>query len=181
MSFFGNLQAREKIFVVCAALVIVGVLVFQLGFAPLLDRSAILDRQLRSADSQLAEIHTLQQDYLQQKSVVDRINTQLKQQQKNFAIFSHLEKLAGETSIRDKILYMKPTVNTPNEIYDEESVEIKMEGVTLEQLIRYLHQVENSSQLLKIKRLYIKPRLDDRQILSVIFRVSTFNLKTPTS
>jgi hypothetical protein len=56
-----------------------------------------------------------------------------------------------------------------------------MEGVTLEQLIQYLYQVENSPQFMKIKRLHIKPRLDNRQILSAIFRVSTFTPKEGTS
>jgi general secretion pathway protein M len=76
---------------------------------------------------------------------------------------------------------MKPTVSTPSEAYDEEAVEIKMEGVTLEQLIQYLYQVENSPQFMKIKRLHVAPRRDNRQILSAIFRVSTFTPKEGTS
>jgi len=122
----------------------------------------------------------MQQDYRRQKSVVDSINSQLKKQQ-NFAIFSRLEELAGQTGIRNNILYMKPTVSTPSEVYNEESVEIKMEGVTLAQLVRYLHQVENSPQLLKIKRLETKPRFDNRQLLTATFRVSAFTLKEGTS
>jgi hypothetical protein len=34
---------------------------------------------------------------------------------------------------------------------------------------------------MKIKRLHINPRLDNRQILSAIFRVSTFSPKEGTS
>jgi hypothetical protein len=56
-----------------------------------------------------------------------------------------------------------------------------MEGVTLEQLKTYLYEVEQSPQFLKIKRLNIKPRLNDRQLLSVIFRVSTFTPKDQQS
>ena len=118
----------------------------------------------------------MQQEYQRQKNVVTSINTQLKRQP-NFAIFSRLEELAGQTGIRGKIIHMKPTVSTPSEVYNEESVEVKMEGVTLEQLVHYLHQVENSPQLLKIKRLEIKPRFDNRQILTATFRVSAFTLK----
>lgn len=181
MNFFWNLQQRERILVICATLAVLGTLVFVLLIDPLLQRSALLDRQIVSATRQLADMQSLQRDYARQQSVVERINVQLQQQQKNFAMFSRLEELAGQTGIRDKILYMKPTVSPPNDIYNEESVEIKMEGVTLEQLIRYLHQIESSPQLLKIKRLYLKPRLDNRQILSVIFRVSVFTMKNPAS
>jgi general secretion pathway protein M len=151
-------------------------LFFKVAIDPLFKHSADLDRQIVTARRQLAELRTMQQEYQRQKSVVDTINNQLKKQQ-NFAIFSRLEEFAGQTGIRNKILYMKPTVSTPSEVYNEESVEIKMEGVTLDQLVRYLHQVENSPQLLKIKRLEIKPRFDNRQILTATFRVSAFTLK----
>ena len=180
MNFFRNLQQREKLFVIGAGALLVLFLLFKLTIDPMLKRSADLDRQIVTARRQLDEVRTLQQDYQRQKSVVDSINSQLKNQP-NFAIFSRLEELAGQTGIRSKIVYMKPTVSTPNEVYNEESVEVKMDGVTLEQLVQYLHQIENSPQLLKIKRLEMKPHFDNRQILSATFRVSAFTLKGGTS
>jgi general secretion pathway protein M len=180
MNFWQNLQPRERLFVGGAGAALVLVLFFMLVIDPLFKHSAELDRQIVTARRQLTELRTMQQDYRRQKSVVDSINSQLKKQQ-NFAIFSRLEELAGQTGIRNNILYMKPTVSTPSEVYNEESVEIKMEGVTLAQLVRYLHQVENSPQLLKIKRLETKPRFDNRQLLTATFRVSAFTLKEGTS
>lgn len=176
MNFWQQLQPRERLFLGGGAAVLVLFLFFKVAIDPLFKHSADLDRQIVAARRQLAELRTMQQEYQRQKSVVDTINNQLKKQQ-NFAIFSRLEEFAGQTGIRNKILYMKPTVSTPSEVYNEESVEIKMEGVTLDQLVRYLHQIENSPQLLKIKRLEIKPRFDSRQILTATFRVSAFTLK----
>jgi general secretion pathway protein M len=177
MNFLQRLQPRERFLVLIAGVAVLVTLVYLVVVDPLLKRSATLDRQIANAQRQLKELSTLRQDYLRQRSVVDRINTQLKQQQKNFSIFSRLEEVARQTGVQNKIQSMKPTVSPPNDAYREESVEIKMEGVTLEQLIPYLYQVENSPQLLKIKRLDIKPRNDNRQILSVTFRVSVFTLK----
>jgi general secretion pathway protein M len=176
MNFWQSLQPRERLFLGGAGAMLVLFLIFKIAIDPLFKHSADLDRQIVTARRQLAELRTMQQEYQRQKTVVDSINSQLKRQQ-NFAIFSRLEEFAGQTGIRNKILYMKPTVSTPSEVYNEESVEIKMEGVTLEQLVRYLHQIENSPQLLKIKRLEIKPRFDNRQILTATFRVSAFTLK----
>jgi general secretion pathway protein M len=180
MNFWRQLQPRERLFLGGGVAVLVLFLFFKVAIDPLFKHSADLDRQIVTARRQLAELRTMQQEYQRQKSVVDTINNQLKKQQ-NFAIFSRLEEFAGQTGIRNKILYMKPTVSTPSEVYNEESVEIKMEGVTLDQLVRYLHQVENSPQLLKIKRLEIKPRFDNRQILTATFRVSAFTLKEGTT
>ena len=180
MNFFRNLQQREKLFVIGAGALLVLFLIFKLTIDPMLKRSADLDRQIVTARRQLDEVRTLQQDYQRQKSVVDSINSQLKNQP-NFAIISRLDELAGQTGIRSKIGYMKPTVSPQNEVYNEDSVEVKMDGVTLEQLVQYLHQIENSPQLLKIKRLEMKPHFDNRQILSATFRVSAFTLKGGTS
>ena len=180
MNFFRNLGTRERVFVMTAGLAVLLALLFMVVIDPMLAHSARLDRQIVTAQRELQELQTLQRTYQRQKSVLDRINAQLKRQQ-NFALLSRLEELAGQAGIRSKILYMKPTIGTPSDAYDEEAVEIKMEGVTLEQLIQYLYQVENSPQFMKIKRLYIKPRLENRQILSATFRVSTFTPKEGTS
>ena len=51
-----------------------------------------------------------------------------------------------------------------------------MEGVTLPQLVEYLHRVENSPQILRIKRLQIAPGHENRQLLSVRLRISVFSL-----
>lgn len=180
MNIWQSLGTRERLCVIGAAVAVLLTLLFLLVIDPLMAQSARLDRQLVAAQHQLEELHTMQREYRGQKRVLDSVNVQLNRQ-KNFSIISRLEGLAGESGLRSKILYMKPTVGVPSEAYEEEAVEIKMEGVTLEQLIRYLHQVESSPQFLKIKRLNIRPRFDDRQILTATFRVSTFTPKGGTS
>ena len=180
MNFLQNLQLREKVLVLCAAVAIVLALVYWAAINPLLSKATQLDRQIRNAQQELETLHAHRREYLQRQLVLDRINTQIKQQT-NFSIFSRLEELALNAGTRDKILHMKPTASSPSEIYTEESVESKMEGVTLEQLKTYLYEIEQSPQFLKIKRLYIKPRLNDRQLLSVTFRVSTFTPKDQSS
>lgn len=180
MNFIQNLGTREKIFIMSAVVVVLLTLLFTLVIDPMLAYSAQLDRQIRKAQQDLEELRLKQQEYAQQKQVLDRINTQLTRQQ-SFALFSRLEELARNTNTRDKILYMKPIVSSPSDAYEEESVEIKMENVTLEQLVAYLYQIEQSPQYLRIKRLYLKPLLNNRQMLSVIFRVSTFTPKSRSS
>jgi hypothetical protein len=69
---------------------------------------------------------------------------------------------------------MTPSANASSEAYIEESVAIEMANVTLEQLAKYLYEIEQSQQFLKIGRLTIKPLLSNRQLLTVSFRVSTF-------
>jgi type II secretory pathway component PulM len=180
MNFFRNLGLRERLFVIGAGAAVLLALLFMLVIDPMLAHSARLDQQIIKAQRDLQDLRTLQREYQRQKSILDDVNAQLKRQ-KNFSIFSRLEELAGQTGVRSSLLYIKPAVSTPSDAYEEEAVEIKLENVTLEQLTNYLYQIENSPQFMKIKRLYIKPRSDNRQILSAIFRVSTFTPKAGTS
>ena len=180
MNFLQNLGTRERVFITGAGVALLLTLLFTMVIDPMLVYSKQLDKQIVAAQRDLQEIQKLQQDYQRQKSILDRLNSQLKRQ-KNFSMFSRLEELAKQTDTRSKILHIKPMVSTPNDAYEEESVEIKMEEVTLEQLVQYLFQIENSPQFMKIKRLSIRPRLDNRQLLSVVFRVSTFTPKEGTS
>lgn len=176
MTFFYNLQLREKILVVCAAVAVVLFLLFMLVIAPVLDSSARLDRQIRKAEQDLKRLNAYRRDYNQQKQMLDNLNAQLSQRQ-DVAIFSRLEKLARDTGTRDKITGMTPSANASSESYTEESVAIEMADVTLEQLAKYLYEIERSPQFFKIRRLTIKPRSNDRQLLAVSFRVSTFTPK----
>ena len=170
------LQRREQILVAGAGIVVLLAVLFAFVVDPLLARAADLDRRLAAAGRQLAELQALRVDYQRQEQIIDRIDAQLRRQPRTFVIFSHLEQVAGQSGIQDKIQSMNTVAGPPNTVYKEDSVEVKMEGVTLAQLTEYLHRLERSPQVLKIKRLQIKPTRESRQLLSVRFRLSVFSL-----
>lgn len=176
MNYFHMLQRREQILVVGAVILVLVAVLFTFVIDPILARAVNLDRRLDAATRQLAELQALRGDYQRQQQILDRIDAQLRRQKKNFAVFSHLEQVAGQTGIQDKIRSMNTVASPPNTVYKEDSVEVRMEGVTLRQLIEYLHRVERSPQVLRIKRLQVNPARANRQLLSVRFRVSVFSL-----
>lgn len=176
MNFLQNLQLREKILVLGAAVAIVITLLYTLAIDPLLSQSIRLDRQIRKAQKDLRDMQTHRRAYIQQELVLKSVNAQINQQ-RNFSIISRLDVLARNTGTHDKVQGMKPVPSPLSEAYTENAVQIKMADVTLEQLQQYLYAVEQSPQFLKIKRLSIKPRQNNRQLLSATFRVSAFTPK----
>ena len=176
MNYFLMLQRREQVLVISVGVLVLLLATFTFVIDPILARAANLDRRLATAGRQLAELQTLRSDYQRQKRVIDRIDTRLRRQQRNFAIFSYLEQVAGRTGVQDKIQSMNTVASPPNTEYKEDSVEVRMEGVALQQLVEYLHRVENSPQILRIKRLQIGPTRENRQLLSVRLRISVFSL-----
>ena len=87
-------------------------------------------------------------------------------------IFTSLEKMAQESAV--KIDSMEPRTTPASEEYRETKVQLTLKGVTLAQVVGYLHRIENAPQLLSIKTLRIRTRPDKPDLLDVTFTVSSF-------
>jgi hypothetical protein len=69
---------------------------------------------------------------------------------------------------------MEPQAAPSNDRYRETEVEVGLKGVTLPQTVSYLHEIENSGELLTVKSLRIRTRVDKPDLLDVVFTVSSF-------
>ena len=92
-------------------------------------------------------------------------------------MLSFIEDLAKKENIREKIGSVKPKKIPLGEDYEENLVEIKMDDITLTNLVDFIYKIENSGHLLKVKRIRIKTRYDNRDLLSVTMQVTTYMKK----
>jgi len=77
-----------------------------------------------------------------------------KQRRKSFTLLSFLVQLAGEVGIKDKMASMKPTLTQQKDSpYKISKVEMKLKGLTLEQITQYLYKIETSRNMVSIKRI----------------------------
>jgi general secretion pathway protein M len=105
---------------------------------------------------------------------LETIKSKLEKKEASFSLLSFLEDLANQQNIRENIGSFKPKTIPLNDLYNESSVEVLIDNITVWQLIQYVYKIENSGHLLKIKGLRIKTRYDNPDLLSVTFRVSTY-------
>jgi general secretion pathway protein M len=176
-----KLGRREQLMIVAAGVLIALLLFYRLGLSPALDRLHGLDQLVAAKERDLHKIRTLQESYLTQKRLMEDVSKSLAQRGADFAIFSFLEDLAKKTGIKDNIKSMTPAQTTPGELFRESSVEMRLEGITLQHLTRYLYDIEQAPQLLRVRRIHIKPRPANPDLLDVTFQVSTFYLQERTS
>ena len=175
-----NLGGREKLVMIAGGVAVALLLFYRFGLSPALERLRMLDRLVATKERDLHEMKTLRETYLAQKRLMEEVNQSLAQRGQDFAIFSFLEELANKTGIKNNIMYMKPALTTPGELFRESSVEMRLEGIVLPQLTRYLYDIERAPQLLRVRRLQIKPRTANPDQLDVTFQVSTFYLQERT-
>lgn len=172
-----NLQRRERIALYVAAAVLGIFIVLQLIVFPILDRGDRLRRQIESKQKMLEEMQLLQAEYRSLTMNSNSNEAQLKRRARGFRLFSFLDGLAGQGGIKSNIIYMKPsTANLKNSPYDLSTVEMKINSLTMEQLLKFLHGVESSPNMVWVKRISISRGEKEEDLLNAVLQVETYQL-----
>jgi len=90
-------------------------------------------------------------------------------------LFSYVEKLTDQAGVRDNLLSMRPQQSTQQGEYRQQQVELRLEKLSLSQLVQFLYAIEYSAQGVQIKSMRIKRRFEDHSSLDV--NLSIFSLE----
>ena len=172
-----KLNKREKISVVAAAAAIVIFLVMQVLVFPLFDKNTQLSRLLVTRQQEVEQIRLLQAEYRKTAQKTEQAQRYLKTRKRGFTLFSFLETLAGQTGIKSHIAYMKPTTTAQKDSpYRLSMVEMKLQEITMSQLLAYLHGIETSRDMISIKRLSISKGEKKADLINTVFQVETLEM-----
>ena len=169
-----QLAKREKYLVALAGIVIVFALVIQLVIMPFWEKREHYKNSVTVKQNNLAQIGALRQEYLLLQQDSDTLAQRLASRSKNFTLFSFLEKAAGAAGVKDNIKSMKPSASTGRGPFKESLVEMKLERITLGQMVDYLKLIESPTNLVSIKRIAIQSNKKEIQFLDVVLQVLTF-------
>ena len=172
-----NLQRREKVILAGVGIFLGLFIIAQLTIFPILNKRNLLRRQMVSQTKALQEMQILQADYKVLNKNAHNKEAQLKNRPQGFTLFSFLDTLAGKSNIKPRIASMKPsTTNLKNSPYTLSTVEMKIDGLTMEQLVTFLHGIESSPNLIWIKRIAISRGDKEEDLINTVLQVETFQL-----
>jgi general secretion pathway protein M len=169
-----KLARREKYFVSAAALCLAIFFLFQFLIFPFFETRRRLQRGVRAKEDGLKEIVRLSSEYHRYRKASQGIKQILAGRKEGFTLFSFLEKSAGDAGVKAHIKYMKPSVSTGTGPYKESLVEMKLEAITLQQLIGYLYRIESPNDVVSIKRISIQENTKKSGFLDAVLQVFTF-------
>jgi general secretion pathway protein M len=69
---------------------------------------------------------------------------------------------------------MRPQPVAVKDEFKEESVEIKLEKIALDQLVRILYQIDTADAFLQVKNLRLKIRFDNKAQLDAVLTISAY-------
>ncbi len=91
---------------------------------------------------------------------------------KEFSLFPHIEATVGQVVSRDHIQSMSPQSKVIANAYREESVELRLQDISLDKLVDMLYRIEKGQLPLRVTRLQVKKRSKDPHSFDVIATVS---------
>jgi general secretion pathway protein M len=168
---FEDLSPRERTLVAAAGVVLV-LAVFVLGVVqPVLSASDRAARRLAAAEQELRSVQELRARHQEMSMRLATVEARIRSGPSG-EIFTTLEELARQSAV--KVDSMEPRTSPASDDYRETKVQVALKGVTLAQVVNYLHRIETTPQLLSVKSLRLRTRADGSDLLDVTFTVSSF-------
>jgi general secretion pathway protein M len=169
-----QLAKREKYLIALAVIVIISALVIQFVIMPFWENRERLKNNVTVKQNNLEQMVALRRQYLLLQKDSNTLAQRLTSRPQKFTLFSFLEKAAGDAGVKDNIKSMKPSASTGKGPFKESLVEMKLERITLGQMVGYLKLIESPENLVSIKRLSIQANKKETQFLDVVLQVLTF-------
>jgi type II secretory pathway component PulM len=133
--------------------------------------------QAMAQEKQLAELLAR---YRGVHGQVAEVETRLKQTPQDFDLFKHLNQLVDQAGIRSSVIKMDPIEGTGTDYFREDSVDMNIQKLEMEPLMKFLQSVEESPGGVRISQLQIKKRFDNSNGLDAQVRVTVYRLKEGT-
>jgi hypothetical protein len=144
------------------------ILLYAFVVAPL---SADLSRKrdmIPKKEKDLVEIRVLKDQYLDMQR---RLQQAQASAAKRGPLLTEIENITKRTNLGSKIVSLKPQAGVQTANFKESIVEIKLENVTLYDVVNFVNQLEKAT--LRIRKLYFKPRFDNPKLLNSTIQVSS--------
>jgi hypothetical protein len=170
---YQRLSNRERTLVGLAGGALVVILIYTLIWQPLDDQRVQLAKRIQTKQHELVEVQQMRETYLDLRNQFDLRLKIIEKADPKFSLFPYIEATVSEVlGGRDKIASMNPQNKDLGGAYREESVELKLNGVSLEQLVDLMYHIEKGAQPLRLTRLQVKKRARDMGTFDITATVS---------
>jgi general secretion pathway protein M len=169
-----NLSLHERLMLVIGGLCCLATLIYFALIQPYTLAIGQLDKKITSRSNQLRQVEQLQQEY---RHIQGQVQSLQKQQTNapDFALFAFVENQVSQIAGRENLTAMRPLPAINHDDISEESVEIKLEHISLGQMIQLLQSFERAPAPVQVNSLQVKVRFDDPQQLDSSLHISAYS------
>ena len=166
-----RLTRREKLLAIALAIFAGGWGLFAIAVKPSLERTRTLRLVISEKQDELVKLRSTSDEYISLRDNLDNVRTKVASQEKGFELLPFLETMIREHGLSKKVATMKQRVLPLGANHSETVVEVRLENLTLKQLIDFLRNIESSKVLARTKSLYIKKNLTNTEMLDSVVEI----------
>jgi len=153
---------------------LVVLVIIQWVIFPVMDNHSRAKSALAANQRILKQLIPLGAEYGGLKQDVAQIDGMLSARPRDFNLFSYLERRTGDAAIKSHVKYMNPSKTTASGPYEEAAVDMKLEMVTLKQLLGFIYLIESPTDMVKIKNFAITKNREKGEYLNATLQVVTY-------
>ena len=173
-AFWNQLTAAQKYCAAGGAALASVFLILQLTVFPLWEARQKLDRSIAANERVLKEMTALGREYAALKEQAEDIRQALARRPRDFTLFSYLEKKAAETQLKSNLKYINPSRPVAAGAFEESSVEMKLDAMTMKQITDFLFAVESPRDLVRIRKIAIAKMKESPEYLTMTLQATTY-------
>ncbi len=165
---------REQIMVGSLIIFMLVLFIIFFIFSPLLESRQRLQKSLTKKQVELQEIHSLEKEYQALQLQSGDIQQRLAKRPDNFTLFSFIEKQATTAKIKEKINYIKPSTVESDGPLQESRVDMKLQQITLKNLVTFLKGIESHTKVVSVSRISIQEHGKEQGYVNAVIQIVTF-------
>ncbi len=163
-----NLEPKDKKTLIFGGIAAAIILLYVFVVSPLSSDLSRKRELIPKKEQDLKEMLVLKGQYLE-------IQQRLQQAQaiaaKRGPLLTEIENITKRANLSGKMVSLKPQKGVQTATFKESIVEIKLDNITLYDIVNYVYLLEKNS--LRIRKLKFKPRYDNPKLLNSIILVSS--------
>jgi len=163
-----KLEERDKKVLIFGGAAAAIILLYTLVLSPLTSDLSRKRELLPRKEKDLAEIKLLRTQYLE---IQQRLQEAQAAAAKRGPLLTDIENITKRANLSSKIVSLKPQAGAQTEGFKESIVEIKLENISLYDVVNYVYLIEKDT--LRIRKLQFKPRYDNPKLLNATILVSS--------
>jgi general secretion pathway protein M len=169
-----HFSQRERLIVSAGGAMVAAVLVFLLIIDPLMATIDKLDRQARRKTKDSQELALVAQEYVIKQARIAKLEQRMPTPPAQFSLLAFMEEATTTAQIRDRIVGMQPQAPTVVQGYQETAVDLRLDGISLPQLLALLVAIEQAPYDVQVHHLQMKPKYDNPVNLDATLRIVTY-------
>jgi len=169
---FDRLSAREQVMVFAMVVAMIGMTV---GFGGYLVRRDLQRREVRieAKLDKLRDVAALRSDYRRRLAEQEALAREVRGNDKT-QILSYLESMSEKAGLELANVRGRRGEATGSDQVTEDAAEIEIRNVSIDRLDAFLKAIEDGNRLVKVRRLKIRTRFDNPEMLDAQINVGTF-------